>query len=261
MMMHRNTHSLTRWIAMLALLASVAHLPSAATAADAFTIFMIGDSTMADKPLIPENPERGWGQLLPLYFNPNVTIDNHATNGRSSKSFRSEGRWDGVLQRIQPGDYVIIQFGHNDEKSDQARHTDPFGSYTENLRRYAKEASELGAIPILATPVVRRVFDDKGVLQPTHGEYPEAVRKLANEIDVPLLDMTLRSRELLKRLGKARSEQLFIWTVPGEYSRFPEGNSDNTHFNALGATRMCDLAVAEIQAKVPELAAHLKGSR
>ncbi|WP_442509408.1 rhamnogalacturonan acetylesterase [Novipirellula sp. SH528] len=260
-MTHRNMNRLPRWIAMVALLSSVAHLPSDATAAEAITIFMIGDSTMADKPLIPENPERGWGQLLTLYFSPNVTIDNHAANGRSSKSFRSEGRWDVVLQRIQPGDYVIIQFGHNDEKSDQARHTDPFGTYTENLRRFAREASELGAIPILATPVVRRNFDDEGILQPTHGDYPDAVRKLANEIDVPLLDMTLRSRELLERLGKERSEQLFIWTVPGEYSRFPKGNSDNTHFNALGATRMCDLVVADIQAKIPELAVQLKSSR
>ncbi|EMI17451.1 pectinesterase [Rhodopirellula maiorica SM1] len=246
---------------MLALLTCFALLSPGASAADAITIFMIGDSTMADKPMIPENPERGWGQLLTLYFTPNVTVDNHATNGRSSKSFRSEGRWDVVLQQIRPGDFVIIQFGHNDEKADEARHTEPFGSYTENLRRYAKEASERGAIPILATPVVRRVFDDEGVLQPTHGDYPDAVRKLAQAIDVPLLDMTLRSRDLIERLGKERSEGLFIWTVPGEYSRFPKGNSDNTHFNALGATRMCDLVIAEIQAKVPELAVHLKTGR
>ncbi len=260
-MTHRNMNRLPRWIAMVFLLAGVAHLPSDATAAEAITIFMIGDSTMADKAVIPENPERGWGQLLSLYFNSNVTVDNHAAGGRSSKNFRSEGRWDVVLQRIRPGDFVIIQFGHNDEKSDQARHTDPFGTYTDNLRRYAKEASELGAIPILATPVVRRNFDVEGVLQPTHGDYPDAVRKLANEIEVPLLEMTHRSRELIERLGRERSKQLFIWTVPGEYSRFPTGNSDNTHFNALGATRMCDLVVAEIQEKIPELAVHLKTRR
>jgi len=224
-------------------------------------VFMIGDSTMADKPVIPENPERGWGQLLQLCFEPTVSVENHAVNGRSSKSFRDEGRWQPLIDRMQSGDWVIIQFGHNDEKPDEARHTDPFGTYTDNLRRFATEAREHGAHPILATPIVRRSFDPLGILQPTHGDYPEAVRKLAKELDVPLLEMTDRSRDLLVRLGKERSEGLFLRTLPGEYARFPEGNSDNTHFNALGATRMCDLAVAEIKAKIPKLAAHLKGSR
>ena len=201
---------------------------SAQDADQTFTIFMIGDSTMADKPVIPENPERGWGQLLPLYFKSNVRVDNHAVNGRSSKSFRSEGRWDVVLERLRPDDWVIIQFGHNDEKPDEARHTEPFGSYTENLRRFATEAQKKGAHPILADPVVRRNFDDQDTLQPTHGEYPEAVRKLAKEMKVPLLELTNRSRNLLSSLGKARSEALFIWTKPGEYLRFPEGNRDNT---------------------------------
>ncbi|MBI1176211.1 rhamnogalacturonan acetylesterase [bacterium] len=229
-----------------------------AVAAEPVTLFMIGDSTMANKPVIPENPERGWGQLLQMYFQSDVTVENHAVNGRSSKSFRDEGRWQPILDRMKPGDWVIIQFGHNDEKPDAARHTDPFGSYTENLRQYVADTRAHGAHPILATPTVRRNFDKDGVLQPTHGDYPEAVRKLAKELNVPLLEMTGRSRELLVRLGKERSEKLFLWASPGEYARFPKGNSDNTHFNALGATRMCDLAVAEIQAKIPDLAMHLK---
>ncbi len=259
-MTHRNMNSWPAWITLLPLVVTLTNLPSQAAAAEGITIFLIGDSTMADKPVIPENPERGWGQLLPLYFHPDVTVDNHAVNGRSSKSFRDEGRWDVVLERLRPGDWVVIQFGHNDEKPDAARHTDPFGTYTENLRRYATEARERGAHAILATPVVRRDFDDKGVLQPTHGDYPEAVRKLAKEMDAPLLDMTERSRKLLMRLGNTRSERLFIWTVPSEYSRFPDGNSDNTHFNALGATRMCDLAVAGILEKIPMLAGYLKNN-
>jgi lysophospholipase L1-like esterase len=141
-------------------------------AQDGFTIFMIGDSTMADKPLIPENPERGWGQLLDSYFLPHVVIENHAANGRSSKSFRDEGRWKSVLDRMHHGDWVIIQFGHNDEKSDETRHTDPFTTYTKNLKRYVNEAREKGGLPILATPVARRNFDDSGYLQQTHGDYP-----------------------------------------------------------------------------------------
>lgn len=213
---------------------------------------------MADKPVLPENPERGWGQLLPMYFDSSIVVSNHAMNGRSSKSFRDEGRWAVILEQMKAGDWVIIQFGHNDEKPDEARHTDPYASYTENLRRYAIDSLERGCRPLLATPVERRVFDEQGSLKPTHGDYPDAVRKLAKEMNLPLLDMTLRSRELLQRLGKSRSEQLFVWTVPGEYTRFPDGSSDNTHFNALGATRMCDLAVAEILAKAPELSKKLR---
>lgn len=225
---------------------------------DRVTLFLIGDSTMADKPVMPENPERGWGQLLPLYFSSSVTIENHAANGRSSKSFRDEGRWDVVLERMQPDDWVVIQFGHNDAKPDEARHTKPFESYTENLRRYALETRARGGHPVLATPVVRRRFNQQGDLEPTHGDYPQAVRKLAEEIEAPLLDMTSRSRDLLARLGRERSERLFLWTSPGEYRRLPDGNADNTHFNALGATRMCDLAVDEIRQHAPALAEQLK---
>ena len=253
--MNLMKHCLPRlWIAMACVCWSVI-----AVAHDPITLFMIGDSTMANKPVIPENPERGWGQLLPLYFQSSVVVDNHAVNGRSSKSFRSEGRWDVVMKKIKTGDWVIIQFGHNDEKPDEARHTDPFTTYTENLRRFANEAIERVAHPILANPVVRRNFDEDGALQPTHGEYPEAVQRLAKEMNLPLLEMTRTSRDLLTRLGKERSEGLFIWTRPGEYERFPDGNKDNTHFNALGATRMCDLAVNEIRKNIPELARHLKG--
>ncbi|QDU89205.1 Rhamnogalacturonan acetylesterase RhgT [Pirellulimonas nuda] len=234
---------------------------TADAAAQGVTLFLVGDSTMADKPVLPENPERGWGQLLPLYFEPDVRVENHAVNGRSSKSFRDEGRWNAVLDRVRPGHWVIIQFGHNDQKPDEARHTDPFASYTENLKRYVSETRERGARPVLATPVVRRRFDAQGVLRPTHGDYPEAVRKLAEECDAPLLDMTARSRDLLRRLGKERSQGLFLWTSPGEYDRFPDGNADDTHFNALGATRMCDLAAAEIREKIPELAARLRSPR
>lgn len=221
------------------------------------TLYLIGDSTMANKPVIAENPERGWGQMLPGYFKPDMKLENHAVNGRSSKSFRDEGRWEAVRKQLRPGDWVMIQFGHNDQKPDQARHTDPFTTYTEQLRRYVTETRELGAMPILATSVVRRRFDAQGRLTPTHGEYPEAVRVLAQALDVPLLDMREASAALLNRLGPERSKSLFVWTLPGEYARFPDGHEDNTHFNALGATRMCDLAVALIQDAIPSLAIHL----
>lgn len=230
-------------------------------AAKPITLFMIGDSTMADKPVIPANSERGWGQLLPLYFIAAVRIENHAQNGRSTKSFLAEGRWKTVLERLQPGDFVIVQFGHNDQKQDVARGTEAMGGYKANLERYVRETRERGAAPILATPVARRKFDADGKLEDTHRDYPKATRLVAEEQKVPLLDLTARTSELLARLGPDLSQKLFNTLLPGEHEKHPDGLTDNTHFNALGATRVCDLAVAEIAAQVPALAAHLRRAK
>jgi lysophospholipase L1-like esterase len=234
--------------------------PSATVAAtNAITVFMIGDSTMADKPVVPANPERGWGQLLPTYFKEGVRVENHAVNGRSSKSFRDEGRWKTVLSRIKTGDYVIIQFGHNDEKSqDKTRFTEPFGAFTENLTLYVKESRNRGAHPIFATAIVRRKFNADGKLEDTHGDYIKAVRELAPWLNVPLLDLNRRSEELVQRMGPQRSKQLFKWTEPGDYPEQKESFKDDTHLNAFGASRICDLAVGELKAKIPDLAKWLK---
>ena len=152
------------------------------------TIHMIGDSTMANKPLVPPNSERGWGQLLSLYFDEGVRIQNYAANGRSTRSFIAEGRWKTVLQNLKPGDYVIIQFGHNDEKTNNAGlGTAPFGAFKENFESYVRETREHQATPILATPIARRRFDSDGKFFDTHGDYPAAIRKVAEEQKAPLL--------------------------------------------------------------------------
>jgi lysophospholipase L1-like esterase len=224
-----------------------------------FTIFMIGDSTMADKPVIPANPERGWGQLLPMYFQDGVRIENHAVNGRSTKSFIDQGRWATVTNRLRPGDYVIIQFGHNDEKkNDASRYTEPFSGFKTNRARFVRETRAHRATPILATPGARRKFDDHGNLVDTHGDYVTAVRQLAQEQQTPLLDLHRDSTELLARLGPESSKRLYDWIPEGEFERDPKGLSDDTHFNACGASRMCDLAVVEIETRVPALAVWLK---
>jgi lysophospholipase L1-like esterase len=234
-------------------------LPGAKPAQSGFSLFLIGDSTMADKPLMPANPERGWGQLLPLYFADNVRIENHAMNGRSTKSFLDEGRWTTVTNRLKPGDYVIIQFGHNDEKkNDSNRFTEPFGSFKTNLARYVRETREHQASPVLATPVARRKFDETGKLVDTHGDYVTAVRQVAAEQQAPLLDLNRRSSELLMLLGPDSSKRLFDWIPAGEFESRPKGLSDDTHFNAYGASRMCDLAIMEIETNVPALAGCLK---
>ena len=182
------------------------------------TVHMIGDSTMANKPVIPANPERGWGQMLHMYFNESVRVLNYAQNGRSSKSFINEGRWENVRTALKPGDFVVIQFGHNDEKTnDVSRGTAPFGEFSENLKRFIRESREKQATPILATPVARRKFDETGRLTNTHGVYPEAVRKVAAAENVPLLDLTVGTEKLLQQLGPESSKRLFRWIPADEF--------------------------------------------
>lgn len=259
----QKEHFIARTILMVGLIIIVCVISQTPEAAptNGFTIRMIGDSTMADKPLIPANPERGWGQLLPMYFKDGVHVVNYAVNGRSSKSFIDEGRWKEVLAAIQPGDYVIIQFGHNDEKKqDTKRYTEPFGSFKTNLIMFIRETREHKATPILATPIARRKFDSQGKLLQTHGDYPKAMRQVAREQKVPLLEMNVCSAELLTQMGPELSKKLFDWVSPVEFARDPAGLTDDTHFNAYGASRMCDLAVVEIKSAVPALAAWLKDS-
>jgi len=231
---------------------------AAAPVTNGFTIFMIGDSTMANKALVPENPERGWGQMLGIYFQAGVRVENHALNGRSSKSFRDEGHWAAVRSRLKPGDWVIIQFGHNDEKNlDPTRYTTPNGAFKANLARYVAETRAAGANPLLATPVARRKFDAQGQPVNTHGDYVAAVRAVARELGAPLLDLNRRSEELLRRMGPEPAKKLYIYVTAAEYPGLPQGRQDDTHFCAYGASRMCDLAVAEIAANAPQLAPFL----
>ncbi len=231
---------------------------SALSQSNPVTLHMIGDSTMANKPVIPANPERGWGQMLQMYFKDSLRVENYAQNGRSTKSFINEGRWDKVVAAIQPGDFVIIQFGHNDEKTNNVKvGTAPFGEFSENLTRFIRESRERQATPILATPVARRKFDETGTLTNSHGVYPGAVRKVAAAEKVPLLELTLATEKLLQQLGPESSKRLFDWIPAGEFAARPDGLEDDTHFNAYGASRVCDLAVIEIEVKIPELAAHL----
>ena len=223
------------------------------------TIFMIGNSTMANKPFKDGNPEKGWGQIFPLYFNEGVRIENHAVNGRSTKSFLDEDRWEIVLNKIKPGDYVIIEFGHNDEKKeDPNRYADANTDYRWNLEKFVNETRQKEGIPILATPIVRRRFDEQGNFYDVHGDYPNVVREVALENDVILFDLHKKSEELVIQYGKENSKKLFLHIEPGEYPSLPEGREDDTHFSPDGAFRICDLAAEEIRLKVKELAAFLK---
>ncbi|MEP6262217.1 MAG: rhamnogalacturonan acetylesterase [Gillisia sp.] len=223
------------------------------------TFFLIGDSTLADKPYSGSNPEKGWGQVLPLYFEEGLKVKNHAVNGRSTKSFRAEGRWDTIQQKLKPGDYVLIQFGHNDQKEDSAdRYAAADTDYRSNLVRYINDTRAKGAKPIIATPISRRSFDEKGVLEDTHGRYSEVVREVAREYKVSLLDLHKRTVEVINQFGVERSKELFLHYKNGDYEKFPEGKEDNTHLSPTGAFKVADLAIEEIKREVPELTVFLK---
>jgi len=223
------------------------------------TLFLIGDSTLADKPYTGSNPEKGWGQVLPLYLKKGIRVENHAVNGRSTKSFRDEGRWDSVQKRIKPGDYVIIQFGHNDQKKESPdRYAAANTDYRSNLVRYITEAREKGAKPIIASPISRRSYNEKGVLEDTHGRYSEVVREVAKEMKVPLLDLHKRTVEVIDQFGIEKSKELFLHYKPGDYDKFPEGKSDDTHLSPTGAFKVADLAVEDLKKVLPEFEFFLK---
>ncbi len=207
-------------------------------------VFLIGDSTMADKPLI-DNPEHGWGQMIPLFFSKNVVFYNHAKNGRSTRSFLYEGRWDTVLARIRPGDYVFIQFGHNDSKTeDTSRFADARTDYRRNLLRFISDTKAHNAIPVLLTPVNRRSFDKNGAYKDKMLEYPAVVRDVAQQEKVPFIDLHQKSRVLLEQLGDERSKPLYLLSVqPNVYRALPNGKDDNTHFTRNGAVRIAQLVV------------------
>ena len=216
-------------------------------------VYLIGDSTMSVKD-INKYPETGWGMPFAHFFDESVTVENHAKNGRSTKTFLSENRWQPVVDQLKEGDWVFIQFGHNDEsKEKKERYTTP-EEYKANLLRYVTETRNKKANPILLTPVSRRRFDEQGRVEETHAVYSELVRSVAKAHNVPLIDMDKKSQELLQSFGPEQSRLLFLQLAPGEHPNYPEGVEDNTHFNELGARKVAQLVLAELKAQDLELA-------
>ncbi|WP_321372379.1 rhamnogalacturonan acetylesterase [uncultured Draconibacterium sp.] len=222
-----------------------------------FSIYCVGDSTMANKNA-DAFPETGWCMVLDEYFSSNVAVKNHARNGRSSKSFIDEGRWKTVLDSLQAGDYVFIQFGHNDQKDyDSTRYTTPFGTYTENLRRFVIQSRDKGANPVLFTSIVRRKFGEDGKLTDTHGDYPVATRQIAALLEVPLIDLQKLTEEWVNSLGDEASKQMYLWTdITTE--KYPEPRKDDTHLSQQGAQKVAQLATEALKEIVPDLAKYLK---
>ncbi len=212
------------------------------------TLFLIGDSTMANKDNPDKNPEHGWGQVLSQFFTTGIEIQNHAMNGRSSKSFRTEGRWDKVEKQLKKGDFVVIQFGHNDQKvKDSTKFTNPYTQYRANLERYVNETRAKGANPILMTSIVRRNFTENGVLVDTHKEYPLVVRLVADDMKVPFVDMQLLTEQMEISAGPEKSKLLHLHFKEGEIEYYPKGKDDDTHLSKLGAETVAKLATKSLK--------------
>ena len=214
-------------------------------------VYLIGDSTMAKKNT-SAYPETGWGMPFIHFFDSTVEIENHARNGASTKTFISEGRWQPVYENMKDGDYVLVQFGHDDEVKTKASYCTP-DEFKANLTRFVAEARSRNAIPVLLTPVSRRQFTD-GKAQENHQEYSPLVRALADTLNVPIIDLDVKSRELYTELGEDKSKLLFLHLNPFEHPNYPNGKSDNTHFNELGARKIAQIVLTEIVALRLELA-------
>ncbi len=221
-------------------------------------VWMIGDSTMCYYG--PERaPLTGWGMPFATFFDSTIQFDNRARGGRSTRTFISENRWQPISDSLLEGDYVLIQFGHNDEAKEEKykdRYTPP-EDYRKNLIRFITETRNRKAFPLLITPVSRMRFDKQGKALETHTEYSAIVREVGKDQNIPVIDLDKESRELYQKLGPEATKLLFMQLEPGEHPFYPEGAKDNTHFNELGARKMAQIVLADIRSLQLELAKHI----
>jgi lysophospholipase L1-like esterase len=218
-------------------------------------IFIAGDSTASIKET-KAFPETGWGMPFVYFWDSTVTVVNKAKNGRSTKSFRNEKLWQQILDESSEGDYVFIQFGHNDEVPTKSNATtEP--EFRNNLTVFISEARSKKINPVLLTPVARRKFDSTGKIVGTHDVYAQIVRDVAAKENVPLIDMDKKGQQLYQQMGVENSKLLFLQLKPGEHPNHPDGKEDNTHFSELGARLVAQLVLQEIKNKIPELAEHI----
>ncbi len=216
-----------------------------AVAGAAPVVYLAGDSTVMSYGS-GNYPQQGWGGRIHDSFTAGVTFNNRAIGGRSSKSFVDEGRLAAILSVIKPGDYLFIQFGHNDVYSDLRLHTDPFTSYKTYLAMYIDLPRQYGAIPVLVTPMGRRRYDSSGRFLNDFADRAAAMKELAVEKSVPLIDLNAKSIAFYNSIGVAATTDVFLWLPAGQYARFPNGVTDGTHFQEYGAGQLARLVIQGI---------------
>lgn len=215
-------------------------------------IFMAGDSTMSIKET-KAYPETGWGMPFTCFWDSTVTVVNRAKNGRSTKTFISEGLWRSIHDEMKEGDYVFIQFGHNDESIEKKERYATPDTFKMNLTRFIQDARAKKATPILFTPVSRRKFDKEGKAVATHEQYSALVKEVAKETGVLMIDLDEKSRALYQQFGMENSKLLFLQLQAGEHPNYPEGKNDNTHFSEMGARLIAQLVLKELKSLNIEL--------
>ena len=214
-----------------------------------FTIHLMGDSTMAEKDLPKAGQERGWGMMFPNFLDKDVQVVNYAQNGRSTKSFIDMGLWNKVYNAVQPGDYVFIEFGHNDaKKDDPARYAPAYGAYQDNLRTFIDGVREKGGTPVLLSPIARRWFKGGKLDRNCHTDYPAAMESVAQEKGVTFIDMTTPTLDWIEGLGDEASKAYFMIST---------GKDDNTHLVPCGARKVTEIVCDKIREQLPEIAQHL----
>ena len=248
--MHRNKKG-WKYILWIAVVVSM----SFAYEKNKIKVWLIGDSTMANKE-VRTYPETGWGMPFRYFFDSTVEVDNRAKNGRSTRSFITEGLWQKVIDNVNEGDYVFIQFGHNDEVKTKATYTTE-EEFRNNLVRYVTETRNKKGIPVLLTSVSRRSFDSTGYLKDTHEVYSKIVADVASSMKVAFIDVNKKSMELYKKMGPETSKYLFNHLLPGEHPNYPGGKIDDTHFSELGARKIAEIVLAGIRNSIPELASRI----
>lgn len=219
------------------------------------TVWLIGDSTMSIKD-VRAYPETGWGMPFAHFFDSTVKVDNRAKNGRSTRTFIEEGLWKPVVDNLAEGDWVFIQFGHNDEVETKKSYTTK-EQFMANLTRYVNETQSKKAYPVLLTPVARRKFDSTGKIVSTHEAYSNLVRDVARRLNVPLIDLDAKSQAMFQQLGVEGSKPLLNHLQPGEHPNYPDGKVDDTHFSEYGARKVAQLVLAEMRAMKLPLAEHV----
>lgn len=212
-------------------------------------IILLGDSTL-ETYQANRYPQTGWGQVFPRFIKKEVEVLNFGKGGASTKSFYDQGYFQKAIAYLEPGDYVFIQFGHNDQKVEEYRRTEPFGSYQEYLKKYIDEIRSKKGYPVLLSSVYRRHFDEEGKLKANvHGEYPRAVEALAASEDVPFIDICKLSENSLRELGPELSKTLYMNFGPNVHSNYPEGSTDDTHLSYRGAFWISELVAQSLKEK------------
>lgn len=218
------------------------------------TIFLAGDSTVTDQDV---EPWASWGQFITNYFNPEVVIANYAESGATLSSFKSTNRFDKILTSMKPNDYLFIEFAHNDEKI-KGENNGAWGLYTNSLKEFITKFREKGGIPILVTPTQRRAFNADGTLKSTHGDFPDAMRKVATNLQVPLIDITKMTTSMYESWGDEASRNAFVHYPANTFPGQTEALEDNTHFNSFGANEIAKCVVQGIKDLNLEIANYLR---